>query len=140
MRPEEDVTALLVAWGQGDRAADSRLRAVGSEALQRVARKRLRAERPDHSVAATALVYEAYLRLVDRRRVRWQNRAHFFAIAARVMRQLLVDHARSHLAAKRGGTGWKMQPSRRSRCHDVRAVSVMCCVRLLIGPLAQLAK
>ena len=100
---------MLVAWGQGDRAADSRLMAVGYEDLHRVARKRLRAERPDHSVAATALVYEAYLRLVDRRRVRWQNRAHFFAIAARVMRQLLVDHARSHLAAKRGGTGWKMQ-------------------------------
>jgi len=109
VRPEDDVTELLVAWGEGDRAADSRLMALVYEDLRRVARKRLRAERPDHSLAPTALVHEAYMRLVDLRRVRWQNRAHFFAIAARVMRQLLVDHARAHLAAKRGGAGWKMQ-------------------------------
>jgi RNA polymerase sigma factor (TIGR02999 family) len=106
---EDDVTALLVAWGHGDRAADSRLMAVVYEDLRRVARRRLRAERADHSLAPTALVHEAYLRLVDLRRVRWQNRAQFFAIAARLMRQILVDHARAHVAAKRGGAGWKMQ-------------------------------
>jgi RNA polymerase sigma factor (TIGR02999 family) len=100
---------MLVAWGQGDRAADSRLMALVYEDLRRVARRRLRAERRDHSLAPTALVHEAYLRLVDLRRVRWQNRAHFFAMAARVMRQVLVDQARAHLAAKRGGAGWKMQ-------------------------------
>jgi RNA polymerase sigma factor (TIGR02999 family) len=104
-----DVTALLVAWGQGDRQADSRLMAVVYEDLRRVARRRLRAERVDHSLAPTALVHEAYMRLVDVRRVRWQNRAHFFAIAARVMRQVLVDHARAHTAAKRGGAGWRVQ-------------------------------
>jgi RNA polymerase sigma factor (TIGR02999 family) len=104
-----DVTALLVAWGQGDRQADSRLMAVVYEDLRRVARRRLRAERVDHSLAPTALVHEAYMRLVDARRVRWQNRAHFFAIAARVMRQVLVDHARAHTAAKRGGAGWRVQ-------------------------------
>ncbi len=76
--------------------------------LRRVARRRLRAERPDHSLAPTALVHEAYLRLVDLRRVRWQNRAQFFAIAARLMRRILVDHARAHVAAKRGGPGWRV--------------------------------
>jgi RNA polymerase sigma factor (TIGR02999 family) len=105
---EDDVTGLLVAWGQGDRAADSRLIALVYQDLRRVARRRLRAERADHSLAPTALVHEAYLRLVDLRRVRWQNRAQFFAIAARLMRQILVDHARAHVAAKRGGAGWKM--------------------------------
>ena len=105
---EDDVTGLLVAWGQGDRAADSRLIAVVYQDLRRVARRRLRAERADHSLAPTALVHEAYMRLVDLRRVRWQNRAQFFAIAARLMRQILVDHARAHVAAKRGGAGWKM--------------------------------
>jgi RNA polymerase sigma factor (TIGR02999 family) len=99
---------MLVAWGQGDQAADSRLIAVVYEDLRRVARRRLRAERADHSLAPTALVHEAYLRLVDLRRVRWQNRAQFFAIAARVMRQILVDHARAHAAAKRGGPGWRV--------------------------------
>jgi RNA polymerase sigma factor (TIGR02999 family) len=106
---EDDVTGLLVAWGQGDRAADSRLIAVVYQDLRRVARRRLRAERADHSLAPTALVHEVYLRLVDLRRVRWQNGAQFFAIAARLMRQILVDHARAHVAAKRGGAGWKMQ-------------------------------
>ena len=108
MPREDDVTGLLVAWGQGDRSADSRLMAVVYEDLRRVARRRLRAERADHSLAPTALVHDAYLRLIDLHRVRWQNRAHFFAIAARLMRQILVDHARAHIAAKRGGPAWKV--------------------------------
>src|SRR5918994_1029596 len=103
-----NVTDWLIAWGGGDAVAGSRLMTVLYEDLRRVARRRLRAERADHSLAPTALVHEAYLRLVDLRRVRWQNRAHFFAIAARLMRQILVDHARAHVAAKRGGAGWKM--------------------------------
>jgi RNA polymerase sigma-70 factor, ECF subfamily len=107
-RVDDDVTGLLVRWGQGDRTADSRLMAVVYEDLRRVARRRLGAERADHSLAPTALVHEAYIRLVDFRRVRWQNRVHFFAIAARVMRQVLVDHARAHVAAKRGGARWKV--------------------------------
>jgi RNA polymerase sigma factor (TIGR02999 family) len=106
--PETDVTALLVAWGQGDREADSRLMATVYDDLRRVARRRLRTERADHSLAPTALVHEAYVRLVDLRRMRWQNRAQFFAIAARLMRQILVDHARAHAAAKRGGVAWKV--------------------------------
>jgi RNA polymerase sigma factor (TIGR02999 family) len=106
--PEHDVTALLVARGQGDREADSRLMAIVYDDLRRVARRRLRTERADHSLALTALVHEAYVRLVDLRRMRWQNRAQFFAIAARLMRQIQVDHARAHAAAKRGGVAWKV--------------------------------
>jgi RNA polymerase sigma factor (TIGR02999 family) len=104
----EDVTALLLAWGRGDPAANSQLMAVVYDDLRRVARRRLRGERSDHSLAPTALVHEAYVRLVDLRRVQWQNRAQFFAIAARLMRQILVDHARAHAAVKRGGAGWRV--------------------------------
>jgi RNA polymerase sigma factor (TIGR02999 family) len=108
MPRDDDVTGLLVAWGRGDPAADGRLMALVYDDLRRVARRRLRAERSDHSLAPTALVHEAYLRLVGLKRVRWQNRAHFFAVAARVMRRILVDHARAHVAAKRGGVGWRV--------------------------------
>ena len=103
MMGDDDVTAWLLAWRQGDTQADSRLVAAVYDDLRRVARRRLGAERADHSLTPTALVHEAYLRLVDLRRVRWQNRAQFFAIAARLMRQILVDHARAHGAVKRGG-------------------------------------
>ncbi len=108
MSDEHDVTRLLAAWGEGNRDVDSRLIAAVYADLRRVARRRLRAERADHSLAPTALVHEAYLRLVGLRRVRWQNRAQFFAIAARLMRRILVDHARAHAAAKRGGPAWTM--------------------------------
>src|SRR5918995_514483 len=100
---QSNVTAWLVAWGQGDPAADSGLIEAVYTDLRRVARRRLRAERVDHSLTPTALVHEAYVRLVDLRRVRWQNRIQFFAIAARVMRRVLVDHARGDAAVKRGG-------------------------------------
>lgn len=96
-----DVTGLLVAWSNGDAAAGSRLVDAVYGELRRLARGYLRRERLDHTLVPTALVHEAYLRLVDQRRVRWQSRAHFFAIAAHVMRRILVDHARAHAAAKR---------------------------------------
>jgi RNA polymerase sigma factor (TIGR02999 family) len=101
MKDDADVTALLLAWSEGDQAAASRLIEAVYDELRRVARRHLRGER-DHSLAPTALVHEAYLKLVDQRRVRWQNRAHFFGIAAQLMRRILVDHARSRAAAKRG--------------------------------------
>jgi RNA polymerase sigma factor (TIGR02999 family) len=106
VRADEDVTGLLAGWGRGDPAAESRLMAIVYDDLRRVARRRLGAERADHSLAPTALVHEAYVRLIDLRRVRWQNRAHFFAIAARMMRRVLVDHARARGAAKRNGASW----------------------------------
>jgi len=100
-----EVTRLLRAWTDGHAAAgDALMDAVYGE-LRKMARGYLRRERDGHSLPPTALVHEAYLKLVDQQHVRWQNRAHFFAIAARVMRRILVDHARGHASAKRGGGG-----------------------------------
>lgn len=98
-----DVTELLLAWKEGDSAARDALFDAVYDELRRLARIRLARERPDQSLAPTALVHEAYLKLVDQRRVQWQNRSHFFAIAGKVMRRILVDHARARAAAKRGG-------------------------------------
>jgi RNA polymerase sigma factor (TIGR02999 family) len=98
-----DVTGLLVAWGEGDRTARGRLVELVYDELRRVARRQLSHERPDHSLTPTALVHEAYLKLVDQSRVRWHSRAHFFSIAAHIMRRILVDHARAWSAAKRDG-------------------------------------
>ena len=97
-----DLTELLLSWSNGDEAARTKLVDVAYDELRRLAHRHLRSERPDHSLTPTALVHEAYLKLVDQQRVRWQNRAHFFAIAAHVMRRILVDHARTRAAAKRG--------------------------------------
>ncbi len=98
-----DVTGLLVAWSDGQESARTALLEAVYTELRRLARGYLRRERADHSLPPTALVHEAYMRLVDQRRVRWQNRAHFFAIAAHLMRRILVDHARARGAGKRGG-------------------------------------
>jgi RNA polymerase sigma factor (TIGR02999 family) len=97
------VTKLLLEWGHGSSVARDELMPLVYEELRRLAGARLRDERADHTLQATAIVHEAYLRLVDQRRVRWRNRAHFFAIAARMIRRILVDHARRRQAGKRGG-------------------------------------
>ena len=97
-----DVTALLVAWSNGDEAAGTPLMDAVYGELRRLARGYLRRERGDHSLPPTALVHEAYVKLVDQRRAQWHNRVHFFAVAAHVMRRLLVDHARARGASKRG--------------------------------------
>src|SRR5262245_38249377 len=102
MPQDMDVTRLLIAWSDGQEAAAAPLMDAVYSELRRVAHAYLIRERRDHSLPATALVHEAYLKLVDQRRVRWQNRAHFFAVAAQVMRRLLVDHARARGATKRG--------------------------------------
>jgi RNA polymerase sigma factor (TIGR02999 family) len=100
---QPDVTALLRAWRDGDaRALDALVPLVHDE-LRRIARRCLRGDRANHSVQATGLVNEAFLRLVDVQHVHWQDRAHFFAISARLMRRVLVDLARARLADKRGG-------------------------------------
>ncbi len=98
------VTGLLIDWSEGDQAAHEELMPLVYEELRRLAGAQLRSERGSHTLQATALVNEAYLRLIDQSRVRWRNRAHFFAIAARMMRRILVDHARREGAAKRGGS------------------------------------
>jgi len=100
--PSSDVTELLKLWSQGRTdAIDELLPQVYAE-LRKLASSYLRRERPDHTLQATALVHEAFLKLVDQRAVHWQNRAHFFGIAAQAMRRILVDHARAHAAGKRG--------------------------------------
>jgi RNA polymerase sigma factor (TIGR02999 family) len=101
MADSADITGLLLAWSSGDEAARSRLVELVYDELRRVAQRQLRRERPDHSLTATALVHEAYVKLVDQSRVHWHNRAHFFSIAAHIMRRILVDHARARTAAKR---------------------------------------
>src|SRR5262245_55269277 len=99
----QEVTQLLLAWRQGDEAALAQLVPRVHEELKRLAKRYLRGERPGHLLQTTALVNEAYLRLVDAQRVPWQNRAHFFAVSARLIRQVLVDAARERGAQKRGG-------------------------------------
>ena len=97
------VSELLVEWGRGEAGAREALIPLVYDELRRIARRRLRGERPDHTLQSAALVNEAYVRLIDLKSPPWQNRAHFFGVAARVMRHILVDHARNRLAAKRGG-------------------------------------
>lgn len=99
---EADVSKLLRAWSDGDQNALDKLAPIVYDELRRLARYYLHRERPGHSLQATALVNEAYLRLVDYKRMRWENRAHFFAVSAQLMRRILVDHARRH-NLKRGG-------------------------------------
>ncbi len=102
------VTELLADWSHGDREALDQLMPLVYDELRRVASRYLRRERPGHTLQTTALVHDAYLRLVDQKDVHWENRAHFFSIAAEAMRRILVEHARSHRAAKRGGGECKL--------------------------------
>ena len=98
-----DVTALLHAWTAGDRAARDQLMTVVYQELRNRAAGQLRRERRGHTLQPTALVHEAYVRLVDQRRMEWQNRGQFFGVACQMMRRILVDHARAHRMAKRSG-------------------------------------
>lgn len=102
MASRRDVTALLSEWGRGNTTALNELLPLVYVELRRIAAHQLRGERSGHTLQPTALVHEVYLRLMDQRQVDWRDRAHFFAIAARVMRRILVDHARRHRARKRG--------------------------------------
>ena len=99
-----NVTQLLVGWSEGDKAALDQLVPIVYDELRRQAARYLRRERVGHTLQTTALIHEAYLRLVDQKHVRWQNRAHFFGIAAQLMRRILVDHARTKKRLKRGGS------------------------------------
>jgi len=98
----ERVSKLLLNWGQGDQGAREALIPLVYDELRRLARRYLRRERPDHTLQSAALVNEAYLRLIRQEHPQWQNRAHFFGVAAQLMRHILVDHARNRAAAKRG--------------------------------------
>lgn len=103
MRTSDDVTKLLIAWRQGDSAALDRLMPMLYDELHRLARLYMRRERGDHTLQPTALVHEAYVRLIDQTRVDWRSRAHFIGVAAKLMRRVTLKHARAHRAEKRGG-------------------------------------
>src|SRR5262245_5598183 len=125
MTPPATITQLLIKWRNGDQAAlDELLPLVYSE-LRRLAAYYLRQERPDHTLQPTALVHEAYLRLVGEKEIDWRNRAHFFGIAAVRMRHILVEHARSRRAAKRGGGEYRLTLSEADQLTDKRDVNLL---------------
>src|SRR3989442_15856929 len=107
-RSPREITQILLEWSNGRQEVLHELMPLVYDELRRLAAHYLRRERPDHTLQPTALVHEAYLRLVDQTQVRWQNRAHFFGIAANLMRQILVNHALNRQAAKRGGTAFRL--------------------------------
>jgi RNA polymerase sigma factor (TIGR02999 family) len=104
MSDQPNITELLVGYGRGDKESLDQLMPIVYDELRRQAARYLRHERPGNTLQTTALIHEAYVRLVDQRNVQWQNRAHFFGIAAQLMRRILVDHARTKKRAKRGGS------------------------------------
>ena len=103
MTSDADITALLVDWNNGDKSAMERLLPLVERELHRLAHSYMRREDPNHTLQTTALINETYLRLVDQRKVQWQNRAHFFGIAAQIMRRILLNYARDQNRLKRGG-------------------------------------
>ena len=122
---QAQITDLLVAWGDGDQTALERLFPLVYDELRRLAAFYLRRERSDHTLQPTALVNEVYLRLVDQRRVGWQNRAQFFGVAAQMMRRILVSHARSRHAAKRGGSDRRITLQDELAVADQRDVNLL---------------
>ena len=121
MPVDHDVTGLLVAWREGDATAVDRLFPLVYQELRRIAHRQLSHERPDLTLGTTALVHEAYLKLVDQTRAQWADRSQFFAISARAMRRILVDHARQHLAGKRGGRRERVNLDEETLSLDQRA-------------------
>ncbi|MFL6211142.1 MAG: sigma-70 family RNA polymerase sigma factor [Pyrinomonadaceae bacterium] len=121
----QHLTQLLVAWSDGNRAALDELLPLVYDELRQIARRYMRRERTDHTLQTTALVNEAYLRLIDQRQVRWQNRAHFFAIAAGMMRRIIVDHARNYHRQKRGGGAIKVPLEEAAVVADEKAAELI---------------
>lgn len=105
---QEDVSTLLIAWNDGDKTALDKLMPLVYAELRNLAHFHMRRERPDHLLQTTALINEAYLRLVDQKRACWQNRAQFFGVASQLVRRILVDEARKNKSAKRGGNNFKL--------------------------------
>ena len=122
---DSEITGLLIAWSDGDRAALERLLPLIERELHRIARHYMRRENPGHTLQTTALVNEAYFRLVDQKRVRWQNRAHFFAIAAQIMRRILLNYARDRHRQKRGGQAVQVSLSEVAAVGEERSVELI---------------
>ena len=120
-----ELTELLVAWSDGDEAALDRLAPLVQSELRRLASNYMRRERSDHLLQTSALINEAYLRLIDWKSVRWQNRAHFFGVAARMMRRILVDFARDRQYLKRGGGAMQVSLSEAAALTECRAADLV---------------
>ena len=120
-----DVTEMLLAWNRGEPGALDRLLPAVQKELHKVARGYMRRERPDHTLQATALVNEAYLKLVDQTRVTWKNRIHFIGVAAQLMRRILVDHARERAAKKRGGPDLRLTLTPNVAAKEERSVDLI---------------
>lgn len=133
-----DVTGWLVRWSEGDPDALERLLPLVYEECRRMAARQLRGERRDHTLSPTALVHEMYLRLVDQRRATWKNRAQFFAVAARIMRRILVDHARARRATKREGSRTLVSLDPALDVPDPSRVADVLAIDEALGRLAQL--
>jgi RNA polymerase sigma factor (TIGR02999 family) len=121
----QEVTRLLIAWGNGDQAALDELLPLVYQELHRLAARHLSRERSGHTLQTTALIHEAYLRLIEQKAVQWQNRAHFFAVAATLMRRILVDHARARQYQKRGGGAQQVTFDEALEVSDERAAEVV---------------
>ena len=131
--PQQSVTELLVGWGQGDKAALDELMPVVYQELRRLAQNYLSDERRGHTLQTTALVHEAYLRLVDQRSVNWQNRAQFFGVAAQMMRRILINHAVDRQAQKRQGYATKVSLDDAVSFFEQREVDLMALDEALNG-------
>jgi RNA polymerase sigma factor (TIGR02999 family) len=129
----ENVTKLLVAWGDGDEAARDELMPLVYQELHRLAHHYMNRERPGHTLQTSALVNEAFVRLIDQKEVRWQNRSHFFGIAAQMMRRILVDYARSRQYAKRGGGAQQVSFEEALIVSEERAAEVVALDNALKG-------
>ena len=132
-KSSHDVTQLLVAWSEGDQAALERLVPLVHAELHRLARRYMGKERAGHTLQTSALVNEAYIRLIDWKNARWQNRAHFFGVSAKLMRRILVDYARSRNFAKRGGGAVKLSLEEGLIVSDERSEQVVAVHEALDG-------
>ncbi|MGE0129776.1 MAG: sigma-70 family RNA polymerase sigma factor [Blastocatellales bacterium] len=121
----QDLTQLLVDWSNGDQAALDKLLPLVNAELRRLANRYMRRESPGHTLQTSALVNEAYLRLIDQKNAQWQNRAHFFGIAAQLMRRILIDHARKAQYAKRGGGALKVSLDEAAAVTEARAAELL---------------
>ena len=124
-KPSHQVTELLEAWAKGDQVARDQLMSLVYDELHRLAHGYMKRESPGHTLQTSALVHEAFVRLVDQKNVQWQSRAHFFAIAAQMMRRILVDYARSRNYAKRGGGARKVSLDEGLVVSDERSAEVV---------------
>lgn len=120
-----NITELLVAWTNGDKEALDKLIPLVHHELYRLAARQMRGERSSHTLQTTALVNEAYCKLVDLKSIRWQNRAHFFAMAAQLMRRILIDHAKTRVRLKRGGAAHKISFDETAYLSDSRAAELI---------------